>query len=232
GDRVIFYEELDDDMYETWDIFDTIFRDKLRIRAYPSAEPFRFPLQSVHFDPNFLYDYPISLMFPNGGILHPSPPSEPYYSPPRDPTFPQFGFNPDHAKISLVSPLSYYPPVYFPPGQDGYDYAPYDPPVDLVPVKIEPRSPPPASADTRVIGEPYDPLDDFDGFSAQYFQDPHGGAAAPMEEHSSEDPMDEDDQDMEMADTDSEDEDPLEEDELSTSLEAVSLGGRLELYTL
>ncbi|MED6171659.1 hypothetical protein PIB30_042826 [Stylosanthes scabra] len=88
GTGVIFYEELADDMYETWDIFDTIFKDKLRIRAYPSAEPFHYPVQSMHFDPDFPYDYPISSMRPDGGILHPSPPPQPYYSPPRDPTFP------------------------------------------------------------------------------------------------------------------------------------------------
>ncbi|MED6193904.1 hypothetical protein PIB30_023569 [Stylosanthes scabra] len=217
--------------FETWDVFDTIFRDKLCILAYPSAEPFLFPVQSVHFDLDFPYDYPISLMRPNGGILHPSPPQEPYYSPPRDSFFSQFGFDPNHFEIHLVPPLSYYPPVYFPPGQDGYDYAPYDPPVDLVPVKIEPRSPPPAPVDTGVIGEPYDPLDDFDGFIAQYFQDPQGGAVAPMEEDSGEDPMDEDEQDAEMVDTDSEDEDPSEVDELSASLEAVSLGARSTVST-
>ncbi|MED6138150.1 hypothetical protein PIB30_071565 [Stylosanthes scabra] len=157
GTEVIFYEELDDDMYETWDVSNTIFRDKLCIRAYPSTDPFRFLVKSVHFDPDFPYDYPISSIRLDGGILHPSPPPEPYYSPPRDPTFSQFGFDPDHSEIPLVPPLSYYPPVYFPTGQDGYDYAPYDPPIDLVPVKIEPRSPPPAPADTGVIGEPYDP---------------------------------------------------------------------------
>ncbi|MED6167886.1 hypothetical protein PIB30_006857 [Stylosanthes scabra] len=180
GTKVIFYEELANDMYETWDVFDTIFRGILRIRAYSSAEPFRYPVQSVHFDLDFLYDYPISSMRPDRGILHPSPPPEPYYSPPRDPTFPQYGYDPDHPEISMVPPLSYYPPVYFPPGLDGYDHVPYDPPVDLVPVKIEPRSHPPAPADTEIIGEPYDPLDDFDGFIAQYFQNPQGGAVAPM----------------------------------------------------
>ncbi|MED6175710.1 hypothetical protein PIB30_080876 [Stylosanthes scabra] len=78
GTKVIFYEELADDMSETWDVFDSIFRDKLRIRAYPSTEPFRHPVQSIHFDPDFPYDYPISSMHPDGGILHPSPPPEPY----------------------------------------------------------------------------------------------------------------------------------------------------------
>ncbi|MED6171661.1 hypothetical protein PIB30_042828 [Stylosanthes scabra] len=160
----------------------------------------------------------------DGGILHLSPPTQPYYSPPRDPTFPQYGYDPDHPEIPMVPPLSYYPPVYFPPGQDGYDHVPYDSPVDMVPIKIEPRSPPPAPADTRVIGEPYDPLEDFDGFIAQYFQDPQGGAVAPMEEDPGEEPMNKDEQDEEMADTDSEDEDSSEEGELSASLEAVSLG--------
>ncbi|MED6151951.1 hypothetical protein PIB30_087204 [Stylosanthes scabra] len=87
GTGVIFYEELADDMSETWDFFYSIFRDKLRIRAYPSTEPFRHPVQSIHFDPDLPYDYPISSMHPDGGILHPSPPPEPYYSPPSDPTF-------------------------------------------------------------------------------------------------------------------------------------------------
>ncbi|MED6153927.1 hypothetical protein PIB30_106875 [Stylosanthes scabra] len=80
GTGVIFYEELTDDMSETWDVFDSIFRDKLRIRAYPSTEPFRHPVQSIHFDPDLPYDYPISSMHPDGGILHPSPPPEPYYT--------------------------------------------------------------------------------------------------------------------------------------------------------
>ncbi|MED6128629.1 hypothetical protein PIB30_099759 [Stylosanthes scabra] len=80
GTEVIFYEELADDMNETWDVFDSIFRDKSRIRAYPNAEPFCHLVQSVHFDPDFPYDYPISSMHPDGGILHPSPPPKPYYS--------------------------------------------------------------------------------------------------------------------------------------------------------
>ncbi|MED6163684.1 hypothetical protein PIB30_082352 [Stylosanthes scabra] len=170
GTRVIFYEELADDMSETWDVFYSIFRDKLRIRAYPSTEPFRHPVQSIHFDPDFPYDYPISLMHPDGGILHPSPPPEPYYSPPTD----------------------------------------------MAPVRVEPHSPPPATVDTGVIGEPYDPLEDYDGFIAQYFQDPHGGAVAPMEEDPGEDPMDEDQ--------------PGEE-ELSAGSRAVSVGGRSEIST-
>ncbi|MED6188318.1 hypothetical protein PIB30_084828 [Stylosanthes scabra] len=106
GTGVIFYEELVDDMNETWDIFDSIFRDTLGIRANPSAEPFHHPVQSVHFDPDFPYDYPISSMHPDGGILHPSPPLEPYYSPPSDPTFQQYGYVPELPETPMVSPLS------------------------------------------------------------------------------------------------------------------------------
>ncbi|MED6176191.1 hypothetical protein PIB30_085720 [Stylosanthes scabra] len=216
GTGVIFYEELADDMSETWDVFDSIFRDKLRIRAYPSAEPFRHPVQSVHFDPDFPYDYPISSMHPDRGILHPSPPPEPYYSPPSNPTFQQFGYISELPETPMVPPLSYYPPLYFRPGLDGYDRIPYDPPADMAPVRIEPRSPPPAPVDTGVIGEPYDPLEDFDGFIAQYFQDPQGGAVALMEEDPGEDPMGED---------------QPEEEELSAGSRAVSMGGRSEVST-
>ncbi|MED6199403.1 hypothetical protein PIB30_075626 [Stylosanthes scabra] len=216
GTGVIFYEELADDMSETWDVFDSIFRDKLRIRAYPSTEPFRHPVQSIHFDPDFPYDYPISSMHPDGGILHPSPPPEPYYSPPSDPTFQQFCYVPKLREVPMAPPLSYYPPLYFPPGFDGYDRIPYDPSADMAPVRVELHSPPPAPVDTGVIGEPYYPLEDYDGFIAQYFQDPQGGAVAPMEEDPGEDPMDEDQ--------------PGEE-KLSAGSRAVSVGGRSELST-
>ncbi|MED6189829.1 hypothetical protein PIB30_099842 [Stylosanthes scabra] len=204
GTGVIFYEELADDMSETWDVFDSIFRDKLRIRAYPSTEPFRHPVQSIHFDPDLPYDYPISSMHPDGGILHPSPPTEPYYTPPSDPPFQQFCYTPELPEAPMAPPLSYYPPLYFPPGFDCYDRVPYDPPANMAP------------DGTGSIGEPYDPLEDYDGLFAQYFQDPQGGAVAPMEEDPGEDPMDEDQ--------------PGEE-ELSTGLRAGSTGGRSELST-
>ncbi|MED6139289.1 hypothetical protein PIB30_082397 [Stylosanthes scabra] len=133
GTGVIFYEELADDMSETWDVFDSLFRDKLRIRAYPSTEPFRHLVQSIHFDPDLLYDYPISSMHPDGGILHLSPPPEPYYTPPRDPPFQQFCYTPELPEAPMAAPLSYYPPLYFPPGFDGYDRIPYDLPADMAP---------------------------------------------------------------------------------------------------
>ncbi|MED6175709.1 hypothetical protein PIB30_080875, partial [Stylosanthes scabra] len=116
----------------------------------------------------------------------------------------------------MAPPLSYYPPLYFPPGFDGYDRIPYDLPAEMAPVRVEPHSPPPAPVDTGVIGEPYNPLEDYDGFIAQYFQDPQGGAVAPMEEDPGEDPMDEDQ--------------PGEE-ELSAGSRAVSVGGRSEIST-
>ncbi|MED6152027.1 hypothetical protein PIB30_088023 [Stylosanthes scabra] len=194
-------------MCETWDVFETIFRDKLGIRAYPSTDPFRHPVQSMHFDPDLPYEYPISSMHPDGGFLHPSPPPEPYYSPPRDPTFQQFDCVPGLPETPMVPPLSFYPPLYFPSGLDGYDHIPYDLLAEMAPVRIEPRSPPPAPVDIGVIGEPYDPLEDYDGFIAQYFQDPQGGAVAPMEE------------------------DQLEEEELSAGSRAVSVGGKSEVST-
>ncbi|MED6225011.1 hypothetical protein PIB30_089619 [Stylosanthes scabra] len=83
-------------------------------------------------------------------------------------------------------------------------------------VRVEPHSPPPAPIDTGVIVEPYDPLEDYDGFIAQYSQDPQGGAVAPMDEDLGEDPMDEDQ--------------PGEE-ELSAGSRAVSVGGRSEIST-
>ncbi|MED6115913.1 hypothetical protein PIB30_095216 [Stylosanthes scabra] len=87
GTGIIFYEHLSDDMYDTWDVFDTLFRDKLRIRAYPIPEPFSHPVHSNHFSPDHPYEYPISEMRPDGGIRHPSPPPAPYYSPPHGPDF-------------------------------------------------------------------------------------------------------------------------------------------------
>ncbi|MED6113371.1 hypothetical protein PIB30_070119, partial [Stylosanthes scabra] len=111
------------------------------------------------------------------------------------------------------------------------DYAQYDPPIELVPAKIEPRSPSRAPTDTRDIGEPYDPLEDFDDFIAQYFQDPQWDAVIPIEEDPEEDPMDEDKGDEEMVDTDLEDEDPSEGDALSARLEAVSIKGGSEFST-
>ncbi|MED6115044.1 hypothetical protein PIB30_086397 [Stylosanthes scabra] len=215
GTRVIFYEDLDEDMGQPWDFFDSIFRDKLRVWIYPSVEPFRYPVQSIHFDPDYPYDYPLSSLHLDGGFLHPSPPPEPYYMPPHDPLLPWYGLDPDQFEYHMVPPLSYYPPTYLPPpGQADYDYVLYDPSADLAPVKIEPRSPSPSPADTGVIGEPYDPLDDFDGFITQYFQDPQGDAVVPIEEDPLSDPMEKDEGDKEMADTDSEDEDPSEEEEL------------------
>ncbi|MED6173703.1 hypothetical protein PIB30_062154 [Stylosanthes scabra] len=169
GTGVIFYEELDEDMGQTWDFFDSIFRDMLRVRIYPSVEPFRYPMESIHFDPDYPYDYPLSLLHPDGGFLHPSPPPELYYTPPHGPLLPRYSLDPDQFEYPMVPPLSYYPPTYLPP------------------------------ADTGVIGEPYDPLDDFDGFIAQYFQDPQGDAVVPIEEDPREDPMEEDEVDEELS---------------------------------
>ncbi|MED6137141.1 hypothetical protein PIB30_062146 [Stylosanthes scabra] len=182
GTGVIFYEELADDMSETWDVFYSIFRDKLRIRAYPSTEPFRHPVQSIHFDPDLPYDYPISSMHPDGAVL----------------------LYPELPEAPMAPPLSYYPPLYFSPGFEGYHRVPYDPSADMAP------------DGTGGIGEPYDPLEDYDGLFAQYFQDPQGGAVAPMEENPGEDPMDVDQ--------------PGEE-ELSAGSRAGSAGGRSELST-
>ncbi|MED6178828.1 hypothetical protein PIB30_111230, partial [Stylosanthes scabra] len=189
GTGVIYYEELADDMSETWDVFDSIFRDKIRIRAYPSTEPFCHPVQSIHFDPDLPYDDPISSMHPDGGFLHPSPPPEPYYSPPSDPPFQQF-HPPELPEATMAPPLSYYPPLYFPPGMDGYGYIPYDPLVDV------------AVDDAGIIGEPYDPVDDFDGLFV-----PQRDAVVPMGE------------------------DRWEEEELSAGLRAASLGDRSEVST-
>ncbi|MED6153887.1 hypothetical protein PIB30_106396 [Stylosanthes scabra] len=152
GTGVIFYEEIADDIVQTWDLFDTLFAERLRIRVYPTQLPFQYPLQSFLFDPDRPYDRPISAL------------------------------RPDDVR---------------------------DPPVDLVTVKVESRSPPPAPADAGVIGEPYDPLYDLAGFIDEYYRRPPEAAPAPMEEDPVEDPMDTDDGEDEMADTDTgEDEDP------------------------
>ncbi|MED6158252.1 hypothetical protein PIB30_031091 [Stylosanthes scabra] len=215
GTGIIFYEELDEDMCQTWDFFDSIFRNKLCVRIYPSVEPFRYPVQSIHFDPDYPYDYPLSSLHPDGGFLYPSPPPEPYCTPPHDPLFLQYGLDPDQFEYHMVPLLSYYPPAYNPPSQADYDYVPYNTPTDLDPIKIEPHSPPLVPADTGVIGEPYDPPKDFDGFIAQFFQDPQR----------------DDEEDDEIVDTYTDDEDPPEEDELSAGLEAMSLEGRSEVST-
>ncbi|MED6184087.1 hypothetical protein PIB30_044009 [Stylosanthes scabra] len=128
------------------------------------------------------------------------------------------GFDLDQFGVPMIPPLSYYPPVY-------------DPSVDLVPVKIEPRSPPPAPADTGIIGEPYNPLYDLDGFIAQYFRDPRGDVAAPVDEDPPEDPMDEDEADVKMADTDIGKEDVSDGDEPSVSSGAAGSDERSEIST-
>ncbi|MED6189734.1 hypothetical protein PIB30_098864 [Stylosanthes scabra] len=143
GTGVIFYEDIANDIVQTWDLFDTLFAKRLRIRVYPTLGP-------------------------------------------------------DYVEIPMIPPRSYYSPVR-------------DPPVDLVTVKVEPRSPPLAPADAGVIGEPYDPLYDLAGFIDEYYRRPPEAAPAPMEEDPVEDPMDTDDGEDEMADTDTgEDEDPEE----------------------
>ncbi|MED6154057.1 hypothetical protein PIB30_108292, partial [Stylosanthes scabra] len=73
---------------------------------------------------------------------------------------------------------------------DGYGYIPYDPPVDV------------AVDDAGIAGEPYDPVDDFDGLFV-----PQRDAVVPMGE------------------------DQWEEEELSTGLRAASLGDRSEVST-
>ncbi|MED6173101.1 hypothetical protein PIB30_056191 [Stylosanthes scabra] len=103
GTGVIFYEELDEDMGQTWDFFDSIFRDKLRVRIYPSVEPFRYPVQSIHFDPDYPYNYPLSSLYPDGGFLHPSPPPEPYYTPLHDPLLPRYALSYGAATVILSS---------------------------------------------------------------------------------------------------------------------------------
>ncbi|MED6186658.1 hypothetical protein PIB30_068833 [Stylosanthes scabra] len=41
GTRVIFYEEIAKDIVQTWDQFDTLFAERLRIRVHPTQLPFR-----------------------------------------------------------------------------------------------------------------------------------------------------------------------------------------------
>ncbi|MED6152818.1 hypothetical protein PIB30_095625 [Stylosanthes scabra] len=192
GTRVIFYEEIVDDIVQTWDLFDTLFAERLRIRVYPTQLPFRYPLQSFLFDPDRPYDRPISALRPDGGILHPSPPRDPPVPPPFGPSPSHYSLGPDYVEIPMIPPRFYYSPVR-------------DAPVDLVTVKVEPRSPPPAPADAGVIGEPYDPLYDLAGFIDEYYRRPP--EAAPDE----------------MADTDTgEDEDPEEVGQSEDSEDACS----------
>ncbi|MED6178700.1 hypothetical protein PIB30_110092 [Stylosanthes scabra] len=73
GTGVIFYEEIAEDIVQTWDQFDTLFAERLRIRVLPTQLPFRYPLQSFLFDPDRPCDLPISAIRPDGGILHPPP---------------------------------------------------------------------------------------------------------------------------------------------------------------
>ncbi|MED6217394.1 hypothetical protein PIB30_017241 [Stylosanthes scabra] len=214
GMGVIFYEALTEDVYQTWDLFDLIFKGKMRLRVYPIRESFRHPVHSTTFDPDLPYNHPLSTLCPGDGIRHPSPPPEPYPMPPFGPSTSQQGFDLDQFVVPMIPPLSYYPSVY-------------DPSVDLVP----PRSPPPVPADTGIIGEPYDPLYDLDGFIAQYFHDPQGDVAAPVDEDPVEDPMDEDEVDVEMADTDTGEEDVSDGDEPSVSSGAADSDEQSEIST-
>ncbi|MED6139046.1 hypothetical protein PIB30_080164 [Stylosanthes scabra] len=198
GTGVIFYEEIADDIVQTWDLFDTLFAERLRIRVYPTQLLFRYPLQSFLFDPDRPYDLPISAIRPDGVILHPSPPRHPPVPPPFGPSSSHYSLGPDYIEVPMIPPRSYYSPVR-------------DPPMDLVPVRVEPRSPPPAPIDTGVIGEPYDPLYDLAGFIDEYYRRPPEAVPAPMEADPVEDPMDTDDDEDGLADTDTgEDEDPEE----------------------
>ncbi|MED6159122.1 hypothetical protein PIB30_039444 [Stylosanthes scabra] len=86
GTGVIFYEVLTDDVYQTWDSFDTIFKGKMRFRVYPIREPFRYPVHSTLFDPDRAYDLSLSTLSPGDGIRHPSPPPKPYPMPPFGPS--------------------------------------------------------------------------------------------------------------------------------------------------
>ncbi|MED6181497.1 hypothetical protein PIB30_019751 [Stylosanthes scabra] len=210
GTGVMFYEEIAEDIVQTWDLLDTMFTERLCIRVYPTQLPFRYPLQSFLFDPDRPYDLPISAFRPDGGILHPSPPRNPPVPPPFGPPSSQYDFGPDTFGIPMIPPLSYYPPAR-------------DPPVELVTVKVEPRSPPPAPVNTGVIGEPYDPLYDLAGFVDEYFRLPPEVVPAPIEEDSVEDPMNSDDAEDKLADTDTgEDEDPEEDGQSEGSEDARS----------
>ncbi|MED6174121.1 hypothetical protein PIB30_065850 [Stylosanthes scabra] len=64
GTGVTFYEEIAEDIVQTWDLFDTLFVERLRIRVYPTQLPFRYPLQSFLFDSDRPYDLPISAFRP------------------------------------------------------------------------------------------------------------------------------------------------------------------------
>ncbi|MED6215037.1 hypothetical protein PIB30_109368, partial [Stylosanthes scabra] len=80
------------------------------------------------------------------------------------PPFQQF-HPPELPEATMAPPLSYYLPLYFPPGMDGYGYIPYDPPIDV------------AVDDAGIAGEPHDPVDDFDGLFV-----PQRDAVVPMGE--------------------------------------------------
>ncbi|MED6203220.1 hypothetical protein PIB30_113434, partial [Stylosanthes scabra] len=131
GTGVIFYEEIAKDIVQTWDQFDTLFAERLRIRVHPTQLPFRYPLQSFLFDPDRPYDLPISAIRPDRGISHPSSPRHPPVPPPFSPSSSHYSLGPDYVEVPMIPPRSCYTPVH-------------DPPVELVPVKVEPRSPPPA----------------------------------------------------------------------------------------
>ncbi|MED6226611.1 hypothetical protein PIB30_105520 [Stylosanthes scabra] len=173
GTGVIFYEEIAEDIVQTWDQFDTLFAERLHFL----------------FDPDRPYDLPISAIRPDRGISHPSPPRHPPVPPPFGPPSSHYSLGPDYVEVPMIPPRSCYTPVH-------------DPPVELVPVKVEPRSPPPAPVDTGVIREPYDPLYDLAGFIHEYYRRPPEAVPAQMEADPVEDPMDTDtgeDEDPEKA---------------------------------
>ncbi|MED6187436.1 hypothetical protein PIB30_076448 [Stylosanthes scabra] len=113
----------------------------------------------------------------------------------------------------------------------GVDYISYDPPTELAPIKIESIDLYPAPIDDGVIGEPYDPHRDWDGFFDQLIQDPQEEAAAPVAEEPIEDLMEEDEADAEMVDTDTGKEDVSEDDEHSAGSGSAGAEGRSEIST-
>ncbi|MED6201171.1 hypothetical protein PIB30_092283 [Stylosanthes scabra] len=100
GTGVIFYEEIAEDIVQTWDQFDTLFAERLRIRVHPTQLPFRYSLQSFLFDPDRPYDLPIFAIRPDRGVSHPSPPRHPPVPPPFGPSSSHYSLGPDYVEIA------------------------------------------------------------------------------------------------------------------------------------
>ncbi|MED6190413.1 hypothetical protein PIB30_105727 [Stylosanthes scabra] len=134
GTGVIFYEEIAEDIVQTWDQFETLCAERLRIRSFL-------------FDPDRPYDLPISAIRPDRGVSHPSPPRHPPVPPPFGPSSSHYSLGPDYVEVLMIPPRSCYTP-------------PYDPLYDLAGFIDEYYRRPPEAVPAQIEADPVeDPMD-------------------------------------------------------------------------